>query len=95
MFKIEGLDELQRELDQASKALQEIDGEIGSVSFNPHAPGSIEAAISEVNRLIDDRLGSYSGNAIIGPMIEDMKEKYREALVERAAAARLEGDQEQ
>jgi hypothetical protein len=29
MFKIEGLDKLQRELDQASKALQEIDGELG------------------------------------------------------------------
>lgn len=94
MFKIEGLDRLQRELDQASRALQEIDGELGTVSFNPHDPGSIDAAINEMNRLIDERLGSYAGNAIVGPMIEELKEKYREAILERAAAARLEDGQE-
>lgn len=94
MIKIDGLDRLQRELNQASKAMEEIDGELGTVSFNPNDPSSIEAAISEVNRLIDDKLGPYSDNSIIGPMMEEMKEKYREGLLEKAAAARLEGEGE-
>jgi hypothetical protein len=94
MIKIDGLDRLQRELNEASKAMEEIDGELGTVSFNPNDPSSIEAAISEVNRLIDDKLGPYSDNSIIGPMMEEMKEKYREGLLEKAAAARLEGEGE-
>lgn len=94
MIKITGLDKLQRELNEASKAMEEIDGELGTVSFNPNDPSSIEAAISEVNRLIDDKLGPYSDNSIIGPMMEEMKEKYREGLLEKAAAARLKGEDE-
>ena len=74
--------------------MEGIDGELGTVSFNPNDPSSIEAAISEVNRLIDDKLGPYSDNSIIGPMMEEMKEKYREGLLEKAAAARLEGEGE-
>lgn len=92
MFKIEGLDKLQKEISEASKAMEEMDGELGSVSFNPHDPGSIEAAISEINRMIDEKLGSYSRNSIIGPMIDGMKEQYREGILERAAAARLKGE---
>lgn len=94
MIKITGLDKLQRELNEASKAMEEIDGELGTVSFNPNDPSSIEAAISEANRLIDDKLGPYSDNSIIGPMMEEMKEKYREGLLEKAAAARLKGEDE-
>ncbi|CAA2137669.1 hypothetical protein [Methylobacterium bullatum] len=94
MLKIGGLDNLQRELTEASKAMEEIDGELGTVSFNPNDPSSIEAAISEINRMIDERLGAYSDNSIIGPMIEEMKEKYREGLMEKAAAARLKGEDE-
>lgn len=93
MFKIEGLDELQRELAEAQEAMGEIDGELGSVSFDPEDPSSIEAAIAEVGRMIDAKLGRYADNAIIGPMISGLKEQYRDGILEKAAAARLEADQ--
>ncbi|HYG87245.1 MAG TPA: hypothetical protein VD978_13390 [Azospirillum sp.] len=92
MFKITGLDKLQRELQEAQDALQEIGSELGTVSFDPHDPGSIEAAISAVNRMVDERLGSYASNPLIAPMAEGMKQQYREAILEKAAAARLEGE---
>lgn len=91
MFKITGLDKLQRELQEAKEAFQGLDGELGTVSFDPYDPGSIEAAISAAGRMIDERVASYTSNAIIGPMIGDMKEKYRESIIEKAAAARLGG----
>ena len=94
MFKIEGLDKLQRELEEASKAFEGADGELGTVRFDPNDPGSIEAAISEINRLVDERLGAYDHNPLVGPMISEMKEKYREALLEKAAAARLKDQSE-
>lgn len=48
MFKIEGLDQLTRNIEQAQKAMAGIDGELGTVKFNPHDPASIDAAVQEV-----------------------------------------------
>ena len=93
MFKIEGLDKLQKQLADAQKAFEELDGTLGEVSFNPEDPASIEAAIQRVNEMLDERVGHYSSNPFVGPMIGDMKEAYRSAILEKASAARL-GDGE-
>lgn len=95
MVKITGLDKLTRTLDDAQKAIAAIDGELGAVNFNPNDPGSIEAAIAQMEAMIDERLGDYASNPIVAPMMEGMKERYRDAIIERAAQARLEGDSDQ
>jgi len=92
MFKITGLDKLSRDLEDAQKAMSEMDGELGSVSFDPHDPASIEAAIQEVERLIDERLGSYASNPIVGPLAEGMKDQYRQGIIDKATAARIGED---
>ena len=88
MFKITGLDKLSSDLEDAQKAVSAIDGELGSVSFDPHDPASIEAAIQEVGRLVDERLGSYASNPIVGSLAEGMKEQYRQGIIDKAASAR-------
>jgi hypothetical protein len=93
MFKIEGLDKLTRDLEAAQKALGELDGELGSVSMDPHDPASIEAAIQEAARLVDERVAPYASNPLVAQLVEGVKEAQREGLLERAAAARLESDQ--
>jgi hypothetical protein len=92
MFKIEGLDKLTRDLEAAQKALVELDGELGSVSIDPHDPASIEAAIQDAARLIDERVAPYAPNPLVAQLVESIKENHREGLLERAAAARLEKD---
>lgn len=92
MFRITGLDKISRDLEDAQKTLAEMDGELGSVSFDPHDPASIEAAIQDVERLIDARLGSHASNPIVGPLAEGMKEQYRQGILDKAAAARTGGD---
>jgi hypothetical protein len=92
MLKIDGLESIQKELAEAQSALESLDGELGSVKFDPEDPGSIEAAISSMEKIIDDRIGEYTSNSIIGPMAEEMKEKYREAIIAKAAEERLKGD---
>ena len=87
-MKITGLDQLTRQLDEAQRAMASLDGELGSVNFDPNDPASIEAAIQKMEAMIDERLGSYVSNPIVGPMAEQMKEKYRAAIVEKAAEAR-------
>lgn len=92
MIKMTGLDKLQKQLKEAEDVLSQLDGELGTVKFNPSDATSIEAAIQSVEEMIDERLGSYADNPVIGPLAEQMKEKYRDAIVERAATARLEGE---
>lgn len=93
MLKIVGLDKLSQNLEEAQKAMKLIDGEIGAVSFDPHDPASIEAGIQKMEMLIDERLGPYASNPFVAPMIESLKEQYREGIIDRAASARLDGAQ--
>lgn len=93
-MKITGFDKLSRQLEDAQKAFAELDGELGTVSFIPDDPASIENAIRQVEEMIDDRVGRYASNPFVAPLIEGAKEQYREAIIEKAAAARLEeGDE--
>lgn len=92
MFKITGIEKLSRDLEDAQKAMSEMDGKLGSVSFDPHDPASIEAAIREVEGLLDERLGSCASNPIVGPVAAAMKEQYRQGIIDRAAAARTGED---
>ena len=89
MLKVTGLDKIQKELKDAQRALKELDGNLGSVQFDPNDPESIEAAIRKINQTVDERVGQYSSNSIIGPLAEQMKEAYRERLLQSAAEARV------
>lgn len=94
MLKITGLDKLQKELKQAEQALNELDGELGVVNFDPHESASIEAAIQSVNRMIDNRVEPYVDNPIVESLAEQMKESYRENILQKAAEARLQSDED-
>jgi len=94
MFKITGLDRLQKQLKEAEEAFAELDGNIGQVNFDPSDPSSIEAAIKKMESMFDERAGRYSDNPIVGPALAEMKEKYRAAIIEKAAAARLSSEDE-
>lgn len=93
MFKIKGLDKLQRDLRRAQDAVGELDGELGSVSFNPDDPASIDQAITSMERLIDEKFAGYEDSDIVTSLAEDMKEKYRSMILEKAAEARVKDDE--
>ena len=92
MASMKGLDDLQRTLAETQTALEAVNGELGTLSFNPEDPESVEAAIAESERLVDERLGQYADNAIVGSLIVQMKDSFRAAVIERAAEARLKGE---
>lgn len=94
MFKITGLDQMTKQLEQAQAAFEELDGGLGEVNFDPHDPGSIESAIQKVNEMLDAKAATWADNPLVAQVVEGMKEQYREAIIERAAAARLEADDE-
>ena len=86
--KISGLNDLQKELDQASRAFKALDGEIADLKFDPGDQKSIDAAISNLNTAIDKKVAPYRSNKLVMNVATGLKEKYREELLRRAAAAR-------
>jgi hypothetical protein len=91
-FEFEGLEKLQKEFALASKALQALDGEITTLRFDPSEPASVEAAIAQLEQAIDDKIGPYRGNPMVESVATQMKEKYREQILERASVARLSNE---
>lgn len=90
---LKGLNQLQRQLKEAQEVLQNLDGDLCKVNFNPHDPASIEEAIRQVERVIDERIGQHASNPIIQPLAGEMKERYRSEILDRAAASRLEDEE--
>jgi len=94
MFKITGLENLQKNLRDAENTLSELDGELGVVNFDPSDPASIESAIQSVDRMVNERISEYSGNPILGPLADQMKESYRANILKMAAEARLKPNED-
>jgi hypothetical protein len=92
-IKITGFDRFQRQLDEAAKAFQALDGELASVKFNPNDPSSVEAAAVQIEQAIDAKIAPYRGNAIVENLSMQLKEKYRQQIYDRAAKARAQGEE--
>ena len=93
-MKISGFDALTRKMTELEKALADLDGDIAHLSFNPYDPQSIELAIQELNAAVDAKVASYAHNEMVVSIAEEFKENGRNIIIERAAAARLKGEDE-
>jgi hypothetical protein len=89
-LKITGLDELKKQLDDAAKALQALDGDIATLKFNPNDPSSVETAVVEMEQTIDTKVAPYRGNKMVEAIIAQLKDRYRQEIYDRAAKARMQ-----
>jgi hypothetical protein len=84
--KIEGLDKLQRELQDAERAMRTLDGTIAQLKFDPDDRQSVQSAIRQMETAIDNKVGRYRGNALVSQLVANMKEQYRQKILELAKA---------
>lgn len=90
---MKGLDELQRKLKELERAIAALDGDLASVSFDPDDPQSVDLAIQQMEAAIDQRVGDYSRNDMVDGLVSEMKERGRQAILERAAEGRMSGEE--
>ena len=84
---IKGLNDLSRR-SVTSKRSCSITGDNAKISFNPNNPQNVELAIQPMQTAINERVGSYGGNDMVGVFADQIKGSYRKAILGRAAAGR-------
>ena len=94
-MKIDGLESLMQKMKELERAAADLDGDIAHLTFDPFDPQSIEQAIQDLYAAVDERVADYSMNELVLGIAEELKESGRSAILERAAAARLEGESEE
>ena len=88
-MKVTGLDQLTKMLDQASRAAQELDGDLATLRFDPSDPSSVEAAIAEAKLTVDNRLGSWYGNPVVDQMADGAKASFEEQILSKVEEYKL------
>lgn len=79
-----GLDDFARELEEASRAFESLNGEIAHVQVVPGDPASVQAAIDQIEAAIDEKAAPYRGNPFVEPVVKALKERSREHIIERS-----------
>ena len=91
---MKGLEDLSKTIKELEKFLSEIDGELGTVNFDPFDAESIEQAIIAMERMIDDKSMTYSRNPMVQEIAIETKVNYRQAIIDKAAEARIQNEDE-
>ena len=87
MFNVElsGFDELQKNLAEAQRAMESLNGELTTLHIDPDNP---QSAIAEMEGAVDAKLAPYQGNSIVEKFAEVTKEHFRKGILERAEEAK-------
>jgi hypothetical protein len=72
-FKIDGLDRLQKRLDDLNSAIASIDGEIANLSVEHGSEASATAAIAAIYAKIDERLGPLRTDGVVAGIVSEVK----------------------
>jgi len=82
--KITGLTELQRDLEDAQRAIASLGGTIAEVKVNPDDPASVEKALREMEAAIDRIVAPHGNNKLVATVVKAAKEEYRKRILKLA-----------
>jgi hypothetical protein len=83
--KITGLEALQRNLEEASKAMASLHGTITTLKFNPADPESVNGAIREMEAAVDQKIAPYASNSIVAELAAASKTSFRNQILKMAS----------
>lgn len=94
MLEIQGLDKLQDELVDLQKFMNEFDSELATFKLNSKDSDSVENAIREMERMVDNKVLKYSSNATIMNMVSDIKNNLKQQIISKADDYNIEYSKE-
>jgi hypothetical protein len=88
MFKVTGFDKLQRDLMEAKTALRGLSGNIAQLKYDTGDRHSVAAAVREMERAIDRKVGRFRGNPFVANLANQLKASYRNSILKNSDEAR-------
>jgi len=86
--KIEGLEKVQRELEELGDAVRALDGTLCDLRFDPSDADSVRDAIAQMEKAVDAKTARWRNNSAVREIAQRSKERFREAILDRASTAR-------
>jgi ssDNA-binding replication factor A large subunit len=86
---IKGLDAFARQLNEAARAAELLDGTITTVKFDPADPASVGAAIDEMEHAVDAKVARYRSNPLVADLVKQTKAHFRDAIRQKADEAAI------
>lgn len=81
------LDVVRAQMREAEPVLKQLDLELEAISFDPSVPSSVDAATERVAAIIDTLLVGFKANPILGPLADQLKSQYLDAIQHQVVAA--------
>ena len=91
MVRIQGLDKLTRQLDEAGKAAEALDGDLTTVNFDPSNAASVSEAVRQMERAVDQKVSRWRGNPLVEELAKTTKAAMRKQINIKAREAQQEG----
>ncbi|MFZ2994612.1 hypothetical protein [Sphingobium sp.] len=82
----EGLDDQSQKIEHLQKVVGTIETHIAKIGFAPADAESVKEAITQMERAVDQWVRGHDGDATVGPFVDHLKNTYRKAIFEQAAA---------
>lgn len=84
MLKIKGLDRLQKEMNEVTRALNGLDGLVGEITFDPDDNASVRNAIRKMERSVDQKIARYRHNPMVASTADAAKSTFKSAILKKA-----------
>lgn len=86
-MQITGLEDLQRQLQEAQEGFEALNGDFATLRFDPADPESVSRGIREMEAAVDAKAASYAGNPFVSEVADAMKRTFRERIQNAVAEA--------
>jgi hypothetical protein len=88
MANVMELYQMRLRVEDACRAFQSLDRELAKIDVASGDAASIEAALRRIEAAIDRKAAPFRGNRCVDPYVQPLKDKYRAAILAKAAAAK-------
>ena len=86
MVAVMELYQMRLRVEEACRAFRSLDRELAKITLEPGDAASLEAAMRQMEAAIDRKAAPFRGNKFVDPYVKPLKDKYRAAIREKAAA---------
>jgi hypothetical protein len=74
-------------VEDACRAFRSLDGELAKITLGPGDAAGLAAALRQMEAAVDRKAAPFRGNTFVEPYVKPLKDKYRAAILAKAAAA--------